>query len=262
MCGHGAVCGWQACEVRVLQRRGDVWIVRDGRGTCDGVLAGTAAVLEGGGGAVEDGVSSEGTELALLLRGFPPASGEEEVGFADFMRMLVVVWRYLSESHPRRKKDSLTARSDLISVIEGLVANRRGTPLSLNLPSIRAGSLRRQGQRAAHLPARQLPLPLRKLLDVFLPAAPSMPRAHEFGVILEAWWDGLAAVGVALDKLDNFSFLLARAPGLELLQVRKNECIPIVWFARAVCRLWGRRDRRGRGGGSCVIHVLRVRSSR
>lgn len=44
------------------------------------------------GRAVDDGVGAKAAELAFLLCGLAPAPREEEVGLADLVRVLVIVW--------------------------------------------------------------------------------------------------------------------------------------------------------------------------
>lgn len=127
-------------------------------------------------------------------------------------------------------------------MIESLVTYRCWTAFAFNL----AVPVRESGAGAvpsdAHLPARELSLPLRVLFHILFPPTASMPRTDKLGVVFEAGRDGFAAMRVSFHKLDNLFLLFACAPCLELVQISKYECVTVVGFARAIRGLGRGRD--------------------
>lgn len=193
------------------------------RGGTRGGVGGSGRRRIGGRGRGELGVS-----LVAGLFGVDgcasATSSERQVDGSSGMGVFRDVWRW-SAAWWQTGSRRLTANTDLLCVVVGLVADGGLTALSLELSTISGRDL---GNVGSHLSAGHLPHALRVLLDVLLAATARMARADELGVVLETRGDGLAAVGVALDELDHLRLLLVHAPFLEGSETGEDERVPVV----------------------------------
>ena len=147
-------------------------------------------------------------------------------------------------------RKGLTTSANLFGIVIGLVAYGSRTPLPFKLQAegVRIASKgKRHNMARTHFPAGHFPDSVWMFLDVFLPPAPRVPRAYEFGVILEAWWNGFAAVSVAFDELDHLSFLLLLTPCVKSLEIWEYEGITVFVIARTI-RSFNDRSGTGRVG--------------